>query len=101
MSDDHGNDGPGQQPRGLAALAHRGMVVVGLAAVTLAGVTGADAAPRLVPLKPLTHSAGSGTPAHSTRAASRKLARQLLKEAVLPPGSAQLHLATLPKVLRG
>ena len=99
--DDHGSDEPGQQPRGLAALAYSGLVVVGLAAVTLAGVTGADAAPRLEALTPLTHSAGSGTPAHSTRAASRKLARQLLKEAVLPPGSAELHLTTLPKVLRG
>lgn len=105
MSDDHGHDDhgtgePGQQPRGLAALAYSGLVVVGLAAVTLAGVTGADAAPRLGALTPLIRTAGSGTPAHSTRAASRKLARELIKEAKLPPGSAQLHFAALPKVLR-
>jgi hypothetical protein len=99
--DDHGPDESGQQPRGLAALAYSGLVVVGLAAVTLAGVTGADAAPRLGALEPAAQSAGSGTPAHSTRAASRKLARQLIKEAVLPPGAAQLHLSTLPKVLHG
>jgi hypothetical protein len=93
MSDEHGNDGPGQQPRGLAARAYSGLVVVSLAAVTLAGVAGtADAAP---------HPASNGTPAHSTKAASRELARRLISEAKLPPGSAELHFATLPKVLRG
>jgi hypothetical protein len=111
MSDDHGTDGPGvgvgagpgQQPRGLAALAYSGQVVVGLAAVTLAGVAGAaDAAPQngAGTLTPLTRTAGDGSPAHSSRTASRKLARRLIKDTELPPGPAQLHFAKLPKVLR-
>ena len=98
MSDDHGNDGSGQPPRGLAALAYSGIVVVGLAAVTLAGVAGAsDATARAGALKPLTYSSGSGTPPHSSRTASRKLARRLIREVRLPPGTARLHFAKLPR----
>ena len=90
-----------QPPRGLAALAYSGLVVVGLAAVTLAGVAGAaDAAPASGALKPLTHTAGSGTPPHSSRTASRKLARRLIKEAKLPPGAVRVHFAKLPPALR-
>jgi hypothetical protein len=101
MSDDHGDDGSSQPPRGLAALAYSGIVVVGLAAVTLAGVAGAsDATARVGTLKPLTYSSGSGTPPHSSRTASRKLARRLIGEVRLPPGTAQLHFAKLPPALR-
>src|SRR5712691_9907777 len=107
MSDDQGTDGSSLQPRGLAALAYSGIaalaysgiVVVGLAAVTLAGVAGAaDASSRLGALKPLTYSAGNGMPPHSSRTASRKLARRLIKEAELPPGAARL--TKLPRALR-
>ncbi len=104
MSDDHASDGPGQPgqpPRNLAALAYSGIVVAGLAAMTLAGVAGtADAAPRIAPLKPLTSTAGTGTPPHSTRTTSRKLARRLIGEVELPPGAVQQHFTKLPKVLR-
>ncbi|HET7013101.1 MAG TPA: hypothetical protein VFI65_04285 [Streptosporangiaceae bacterium] len=101
MSDDHGSDGSSQPPRGLAALAYSGIVVVGLAAVTLAGVAGAaDSAPALGALKPLTHLAGNGVPPHSSRTASRKLARRLIKDVKLPPGTVQIHFAKLPPALR-